>query len=311
VSPFADRHLRAVPGVPDPYASLRRAVRATACSADLAASLEAIAVGLAEATNADCAVVVATDGAGHHVEGRGGPRSAKQALHSALVSQSTSDNDVVIHQLGLSATFGRGAPKGALLAVLPDIRADEAAELREVVESFAELAELCVVAAHRLHAAESRWQHDALTGCLTRRAIDDALEAELARSARTGEPFSVAFLDIDGFKHINDEKGHLHGDVVLGVVGAALAGAARCTDSVGRYGGDEFFVVMPGADAGAAAAACARLTASVGGAAANAGVPGLKLSWGTATWADGKPANSLVAEADAAMFANKRSPLLR
>src|SRR5438874_1858298 len=83
VSSFADRHLRAVPGAPDPYASLRGTVRATALTSDLAGALEAIAIGLAEATNAQTAMVVATDGAGGHVEGRGGPLSARQALRNA------------------------------------------------------------------------------------------------------------------------------------------------------------------------------------------------------------------------------------
>jgi diguanylate cyclase (GGDEF)-like protein len=228
-------------------------------------------------------------------------------LRTVLLSEAPADHDVIIHYLGLTTTFGRGAPKGAILAVLPEMARERAAELAEVVESFAELAELGVGAEHRLHAAAGRWRHDELTGCLSRRAILRLLDQEVERSARTGGPFSVAFLDIDGFKLINDEEGHLGGDVVLRAVGSALMAAGRSTDSAGRYGGDEFLVVMPGTDAGAAAAACARLAASVGAAAAKSGLPGLRLSFGTATWTPGMAARTLIAEADNAMFAHKRA----
>jgi diguanylate cyclase (GGDEF)-like protein len=307
VSSPADRHLHAVSEEPDPLHSLRGAVRAATHAPDLAGALRAVAAGLAAATNAQTAVIVAADGDGRQVEGRGGPLTARQALRSMLRSESARDDDVLIQYLGLTTSFGRGAPSGAILVVLPGMDTDGAQALTTVVEWFAELAELCVVAAHRQHAAEDRSRHDALTHCLTRRAIERALDDELDRSGRTAAPFSLAFLDIDGFKRINDEEGHLRGDVVLGAVGAALVAAARSTDFVGRFGGDEFLVVMPGTDAGTAAAACARLAASVGAAAAAPELDGVALSFGTATWTAGVAARTLIAEADGAMFAQKRS----
>jgi diguanylate cyclase (GGDEF)-like protein len=307
VSSPADRHLRAVSDEPDPLGSLRGAVRAAAHAPDLAAALRAVAAGLAAATNAQTAVIVAADGNGGHVEGRGGPLTARQALGGLLRSESARDDDVLIQYLGLTTSFGRGAPSGAILVVLPGMDTDGARVLTPVVESFAELAELCVVAAHRQRAAEDRSRHDELTHCLTRGAIECALDDELDRSGRTAAPFSLASLAIDGFKRTDDKEGHLRGDVVLGAVGAALVAAARSTDFVGRFGGDEFLVVMPGTDAGSAAAACARLAASVGAAAAASELDGVQLSYGTATWTAGVAARTLIAEADGAMFAHKRS----
>jgi diguanylate cyclase (GGDEF)-like protein len=307
VSSPADRHLHAVSEEPDPLHSLRGAVRAATHAPDLAGALRAVAAGLAAATNAQTAVIVAADGNGGHVEGRGGPLTARQALGGLLRSESARDDDVLIQYLGLTTSFGRGAPSGAILVVLPGMDTDGARVLTPVVESFAELAELCVVAAHRQRAAEDRSRHDELTHCLTRGAIECALDDELDRSGRTAAPFSLASLAIDGFKRTNDEEGHLRGDVVLGAVGAALVAAARSTDFVGRFGGDEFLVVMPGTDAGTAAAACARLAASVGAAAAAPELDGVALSFGTATWTAGVAARTLIAEADGAMFAQKRS----
>jgi diguanylate cyclase (GGDEF)-like protein len=142
---------------------------------------------------------------------------------------------------------------------------------------------------------------------LTRRAIERSLSAELARSNRTQAPFSIAFLDIDDFKRVNDEQGHVRGDAVLSAVGGALQDASRSTDFVGRYGGDEFLVVMPATDAASAVAACDRLAAGVSVALQDADLPRLRLSYGIATWAPGSGATDLIEQADRTMFEAKRS----
>lgn len=87
---------------------------------------------------------------------------------------------------------------------------------------------------------------DALTGCFNRRALNERLPAELERSLRYGRPVSVAFVDIDSFKAINDQHGHGVGDVVLREVALRLQNNMRSqVDWVARYGGEEFLVVMP------------------------------------------------------------------
>lgn len=88
---------------------------------------------------------------------------------------------------------------------------------------------------------------DALTGLLNRRAAQQALEDEVQRSRRLGEPFSLLMIDADHFKAINDARGHAAGDRALQHLGTLLAAQMRDIDRVGRWGGEEFVVLLPGA----------------------------------------------------------------
>jgi len=300
-------HLRAVPEEHGAFESLRRALRASIAAPDLASALDAIARCLVTAVGAHTAVVVATD-EGAHAEAAAGPLDAAEALHLAVHSDEGGEQDVVIRYIGLSASFGFGAPQGAVLVVLPsETAARDGVRIAEIVQAFAELAELCVIHAQRLHQVERHSDDDGLTRCLTRRATERSLAAELARSNRTHAPFSIAFLDIDDFKRVNDEQGHVRGDAVLSTVGGALKEASRSTDCVGRYGGDEFLVLMPDTDGPSAVTACDRLATGVTVALADADLPTLRLSYGIATWAPGKSATELIEQADRAMFEAKRA----
>ncbi len=89
-------------------------------------------------------------------------------------------------------------------------------------------------------------RYDALTGLLNRRAMQEALEEQLQRSRRLGEPFSLLMIDIDHFKAINDAQGHAAGDRALQHLGTLLAAQMRDIDRVGRWGGEEFVVLLPG-----------------------------------------------------------------
>ena len=89
---------------------------------------------------------------------------------------------------------------------------------------------------------------DQLTGLYNRRFLEDALTRETGRAVRSGEPVAVAILDVDHFKRINDTHGHEAGDAVLRDLGKVLQQTVRKTDVVGRFGGEEFLMLLPGTD---------------------------------------------------------------
>jgi diguanylate cyclase (GGDEF)-like protein len=86
---------------------------------------------------------------------------------------------------------------------------------------------------------------DALTGLANRRAFDEALRRETARSLRHGSALSVVMMDIDNFKRHNDRYGHVHGDAVLRRIGELLRHSVRLDDTAARYGGEEFVLLLP------------------------------------------------------------------
>jgi diguanylate cyclase (GGDEF)-like protein len=104
---------------------------------------------------------------------------------------------------------------------------------------------------------------DPLTGLGNRRAFDESLDAELARSRRAGAPLSLIVADLNGFKEINDRHGHVLGDECLRQAASALREAVRRPDHCFRWGGDEFSVLLTGADATVARALSIRLQDAV------------------------------------------------
>ncbi len=152
-------------------------------------------------------------------------------------------------------------------------------------------------------------RRDALTGAANRRAFDEALAREAARAARSGEPLSVALLDVDRFKQVNDLHGHAAGDAVLAAVAARAAGALRAGDLLARVGGEEFAILLPGADLARSAEAAERVRARV--AEAPVPLPGggaieVTASLGCAALLPGEADGaSLLARADARLYEAK------
>jgi diguanylate cyclase (GGDEF)-like protein len=144
---------------------------------------------------------------------------------------------------------------------------------------------------------------DSLTQLLNRRAISDELAAYVARARRSGGHAAVLFCDLDGFKAVNDVRGHEAGDDVLRLIGAALRGAVRQGDVVGRYGGDELLVVAADADAEDAVLLAQRVRRAVVEA---AGDQGVDVTVGVAVFpADGDTGADLMVAADQAMYRGK------
>jgi diguanylate cyclase (GGDEF)-like protein len=114
-----------------------------------------------------------------------------------------------------------------------------------VLSTIADFAAIAVEKAYYLAEARRLSELDPLTGTLNRRGLAKVVERETSRLARYGGDLSVVLADVDKFKSINDTRGHAAGDEVLKSLATALMNAVRQADSVARYGGDEFIVLMP------------------------------------------------------------------
>jgi diguanylate cyclase (GGDEF)-like protein len=173
------------------------------------------------------------------------------------------------------------------------------------------------LAAHAVVALENARLHgmverqalvDGLTGLANRRATSDALHAEAARAERLETPLSVALADIDGFKDVNDVHGHAVGDEVLRAFAEVLRETLRESDVAGRWGGEEFLLLLPGADEDGAAQLADRVRLGLA-ARSIPSVPGLRVtaSFGVAEYAGETNTEQLVAAADSALYRAKRA----
>ncbi len=160
-----------------------------------------------------------------------------------------------------------------------------------------------------LAAAEGLADTDQLTGLFNRRAFDRELGREIAAAARHGTALCMVYIDLDGFKPINDRFGHAMGDDALRRVALVLRETTRASDVAGRLGGDEFGVLLPRADLAAAERKARLITRRISEISMGAGevrAP-LSASAGAAEWRVGLDPAALVEAADRAMYARKRA----
>ena len=146
---------------------------------------------------------------------------------------------------------------------------------------------------------------DQLTGCLRYERVVEMLKGEVQRSTRQGHELSCSFLDIDHFKAINDEHGHVMGNNVLASAGEALIESARGFDCVGRFGGDEFVIVMPETSVADARRAAMRMRRAITGSVRSATGLNITASAGVAQWKRGDSMLQLLDAADRALQADK------
>lgn len=146
---------------------------------------------------------------------------------------------------------------------------------------------------------------DSLTGLANRRAFDEALTVEIARAERDGSTMSVALVDLDGLKRLNDRYGHMTGDRHLAEVARALERSIRAGDRCFRWGGDEFAVLLPATDREAAAYVLARTAERVGRDCRDEEGEALDVSFGVAELEPGGSAEDLLALADLALMEHK------
>jgi two-component system, cell cycle response regulator len=149
--------------------------------------------------------------------------------------------------------------------------------------------------------------HDALTSLWNRASILAMARSELRRSAREARPFSLLLCDIDHFKRVNDDHGHLVGDFVLEEVARRLTAAVRDYDAVGRYGGEEFLVVLSNCDGDGLRTRAEHIRAAIGSMPIQAGDAELSvsISIGAMTYCPSMadaPLESLLAQTDAALY---------
>jgi len=140
---------------------------------------------------------------------------------------------------------------------------------------------------------------DPLTRVSNRRGLDEIVESMFSLLNRYEAPFTLLLIDIDHFKNVNDEHGHLYGDQMLQAVARVLDDTARDTDIVARYGGEEFVVVMPHTLLEGASLFAERIREEIENAV------GLTVSGGVAQALDGDNPQSLLARADEALYAAK------
>lgn len=151
---------------------------------------------------------------------------------------------------------------------------------------------------------------DSLTGLSNRRTVLQKLDGEIKRARRYKEKVSLMMLDIDHFKKVNDQYGHLTGDEVLREVGKVMQQSIRDTDTAGRYGGEEFLIILPRTNPASALDMAERVRKTTAAAEMkdSAGnVFGITVSLGLSDYRPGDDEHSLISRADAALYRAKEN----
>ncbi|MFH1183957.1 MAG: sensor domain-containing diguanylate cyclase [Chloroflexota bacterium] len=185
-------------------------------------------------------------------------RRAKKPIQGQIDFGTTGHSigcDCLLVPAGRGATLLFAEPTHAAFDLLKanDRLAEELTAARSALDE--KTAEFLAVVAH----ADELAHTDSLTLLPNRRSIIADVQRQVTYAERYGTPLAISMLDLDGFKAVNDSSGHLSGDKILGIVARDLRDRIRQPDEIGRYGGDEFLVVLPNSTAAAASEQASRL----------------------------------------------------
>ena len=262
--------------------AITRFGEALAATHDVEQLLRVIVEAAVEATGAHGARLVADDG---HVVEAGDPESR------ASVSSSRSPR--AARCSGTLTLVGKAFD----------------AEQRMTASSLASHAAIALENARLHRIVERQALVDVLTGIANRRQCEDALAHEIARAERLGAPLTLVLADLDDFKAVNDRHGHTVGDDVLREFASVLLATVREADLAGRWGGEEFVLLLPGTDASGGANLADRVRTAIAERAflgRDGEVVAVTCSFGVAQLAPGADARELFAAADRALYRAKR-----
>lgn len=241
-----------------------------------------------------------------------GNRDARVLLGGLLVFTVFATHDLIVN---MGAGDGmRLIPLGflAILTSMGVILADRFASLLDTLESqveqrTGELREANDALAAANERLKARSRLDPLTGLLNRRGFEEEVAAELRRVERGAEPPALVLLDVDHFKRFNDEHGHACGDQVLCDVSELLRARTREVDRVGRWGGEEFVLLLPATDAAGLVQATEKLRAAIEAHEVEFEDRrlGVTATFGAAVLRDGESFEACLERADQALYAGK------
>ena len=223
---------------------------------------------------------------------------------------------LLAHLGGLSLTVAPIVARGAFLGVLTATVTSEPDRLEPRRDLLDRLSGVVAQAASALQSgrvvdeATHQARRDGLTGLANRAVFTERMQEALSAAEASGQPVGLCFVDLDGFKQVNDERGHHAGDELLCEVAERLVGAVRAGDTAARLGGDEFAIVLSGVTRHAEVEATARRVAAVFDEPFEVGGERLALgaSVGHAVWPeDASEIEALIRHADAAMYRAKRA----
>lgn len=233
-----------------------------------------------------------------------GPIMVDDLARVAELEALVTDPQMLVGSACFAPLLSRGELLGVLIAVAPGPLSFLPGDQR-ALEIHAGQAAIALTNARLVEQLEHQAAEDPLTGLANRRVFQSTCRAELDRAARNGTALALVIFDIDHFKVINDTYGHPFGDIVLINVGRALRSVARGHDTIARLGGEEFALLLSGADADRAREVADRAREQIAAIELPRGV--LACSAGVAATAGRHALESdLVGDADRALYAAKR-----